>query len=80
MTIEKSIRFDDELQIISLFITLDSPNRALNFFDDITKRIKDIPHHPFSNRKRASSKDQYTRELIFKGYTVPYYIDIKKIK
>ena len=80
MTIEKSIRFDDELQIISLFIALDNPNRALDFLDDITLKIEDILHNPFSHRKRDSSKDKYTRELIFKGYTVPYYIDTTKDK
>jgi len=80
MTIEKSIRFDDELQIIALFIALDNPHRALTFLDDITARIEDIPHNPFSHRCRESSQDTYTRELIFKGYTVPYYIDTEKDK
>ncbi|HIP27797.1 MAG TPA: type II toxin-antitoxin system RelE/ParE family toxin [Sulfurovum sp.] len=80
MTIRKSIRFDDELQTISLFIALDNPSRALKFLDDITSKIEDIPHNPFSHRSRKSSKDKYTRELIFKGYTVPYYIDIEKDK
>lgn len=80
MTIEKSIRFDDELQTISLFIASDNPTRALEFLDKITSKIEDIPHNPFSYRKRNSSKDIYTRELIFKGYTIPYYVDIEKDK
>ena len=37
--------------------------------------IEDIAHNPFGCRRRESSKDKYTRELIFKGYTIPYYID-----
>jgi plasmid stabilization system protein ParE len=80
MTIKKSIRFDDELQTIALFIALDNPSKALNFIDDITSKIENILHNPFSHRSRESSKDTYTRELIFKGYTVPYYIDIEKDK
>ena len=80
MTIKKSIRFDDELQTISLFIALDNPNRALTFLDDIISKIADIPHNPFSYRKRESSKDKYTRELIYRGYTVPFYIDSEKHK
>ena len=80
MTLEKSDRFDDELQIITLFIALDNPYRALKFLDDIIIKIEEIPLNPFSHRQRKLSTDIHTRELIFKGYTIPYYIDVKKDK
>ncbi len=80
MTLEKSDRFNGELQTIILFIALDNPNRALKFFDDLIAKIENIPLHPFSHRKRASLNNENIRELIFKGYTVPYYIDQTKNK
>ena len=52
MTLEKSDRFDDELQIITLFIALDNPQRALNFLNDIIRKIEDITLNPFSHRQR----------------------------
>lgn len=75
MTLEKSTQFKKELQDITMFIALDNPHRALVFFDTITSKIEDISHNPYSHRQRASSNDICIRELIFKGYTVPYYID-----
>jgi len=75
MILKKSNRFNEELQTIILFIALDNPHRALKFFDDIISKIDDIPMSPFSHQQRKSSNDIYTRDLIFKGYTIPYYID-----
>ena len=80
MILIKSVRFKEELQSIVLFIALDNPNSALDFFDTIISKIEDIPLNPYSHRKRNLSKNIYTRELIFKGYTIPYYIDTEKNK
>ena len=52
MTLEKSDRFDKELQTIMLFIALDNPHRALKFLDDIISKIEDIPLNPFNHRQR----------------------------
>ena len=78
MTLLKSKRFKEELQTITFFIAMDNPDRALDFFDTLVSKIEDIPLNPFSHKKRDSSEDIYTRELIFKGYTIPYYIDLDK--
>ena len=80
MTLIKSKRFEEELQTIVLFIADDNVNSALDFFDSIIAKIEDILYNPYIYRKRNTSKDIYTRELIFKGYTVPYYIDLAKNK
>jgi len=80
MILKKSNRFNEELQTIILFIALDNPHRAVKFFDDIISIISDIPFNPFIHRQRKSSNDIHIRELIFKGYTIPYYIDIEKDK
>ena len=68
-------RFDDELEVIINFIAEDSLNRAIDFLDDLTEKILDIPEYPYSYRKRKNSKYTETRELIYKGYCVPFLID-----
>ena len=78
MILIKSKRFNEELQTITLFIALDNPHRALDFFDDLIAKIEEIPLNPLMHRQRKSLEDKHSRELIFKGYTIPYYIDTEK--
>ena len=78
MIIEKSDRFKNELQTIVEFIALDSIVRAIKFYDEVTFKIQNIPQAPYAYRKKA--RDENLRELIFKGYTVPFEIDIPNQK
>jgi plasmid stabilization system protein ParE len=73
MNIIKSDRFNIELEDILNYISIDSVNRAIEFYDELVAKIKKIPYNPYSYRKR--SNDNHVRELIFKGYTIPFYID-----
>lgn len=75
MIIEKSPRFKDELDVIVDFIAEDSANRALVFYDELLAKINQIPETPYIYRKRLKLNDENIRELIFKGYTIPYEID-----
>jgi len=52
----------------------------LKFFDNLITKIKEIPKNPYIHRQREAFKDGKTRELIFKGYIVPFYIDDEKSK
>lgn len=78
MIIEKSDRFKNELKIIVEFIALDSIVRAIKFYDEVTFKIQNIPQNPYVYRKKA--QDENLRELIFKGYKVPFEIDIPNQK
>ncbi|MDD2566453.1 MAG: type II toxin-antitoxin system RelE/ParE family toxin [Thiovulaceae bacterium] len=80
MTLEKSPRFDSELEAIVDFIAKDSPNRALHFFDEIISKINQIPSNPYIHKKRKFLDDENIREMIFKGYTIPFLIDTKNGK
>lgn len=71
--LEQSLRFEYELETIVDFIALDSPVRALEFFYELDSEIQNIPHNPYIYRKR--NKDENLRELIYKGYTIPFEID-----
>ncbi|MDD4329876.1 MAG: type II toxin-antitoxin system RelE/ParE family toxin [Aliarcobacter sp.] len=73
LVVEKSDRFKSELKVIVEFIALDSIQSALNFYDEITSKILDIPSHPYIYRKKDD--DENLRELIYKGYTIPFEID-----
>ncbi len=78
MQIEKSERFNDELQIILDFISTNNPERALNFYDNLISEILAIPQNPYRCRKAKPSDDKNIRELIYKKYTIPYYIDLDR--
>ena len=75
--VETTPRFDNEFVTILDFIALDSLNRALGFYDELMKKLNDIPDNPYICRRRKEM-DKYTRELIYKGYVIPYYIDNTK--
>ncbi|WP_172128717.1 type II toxin-antitoxin system RelE/ParE family toxin [Arcobacter acticola] len=77
LTLEQSKRFKKELDEIILFIEIDCPNSVYKFFEDIISKIKTIPNNPYIYRKREDAKDENLRELIYKGYTIPF--KIKKI-
>ncbi len=80
MILEQSSRFIEELETILDFIALDSSSRALNFYYELIFKIKEIPTRPNSYRKRINTYDNNLRELIFKGYTIPFLIDEEKDK
>ena len=80
MILEKSDRFKEEFEVIVDFIALDSINRALIFYDEIIAKINKITENPYLHRKRPSLNDDNVRELIYKGYTVPFEIDTKNNK
>lgn len=71
MILEKSQRFENELNEIVDFIALDSPTRALDFYDELIDKISNITANPLIYRPRTNS-DYNTREMIFKGYTILY--------
>lgn len=75
MILNKSLRFDKELETIIDFIAKDSPPRALDFFNQLISKINQIPSNPYIHKKRETTNDENIRELIFKGYTVPFFID-----
>ena len=68
-------RFYDELDTIVGFISEDSVDQAIVFYDSILEAIREIPSRPYSYRRREKSKYAESREMIFMGYCVPFYID-----
>jgi len=52
----------------------------LKFFDELIHKIQNIPNNPYASRKKENAIDENVRELIYKGYTIPYEIDHEKKK
>ncbi len=57
-----------------IFISKDSINRALKFESELDTMIHDIPIYPYKFRKSIYFDDENIRDLIYKGYVIPYLI------
>ena len=80
MQIIKTPYFSTELDTVLDFIALDSIDQALKFADDLELKINSIENMPYKYRKSIYFDDEDIRDLIFKGYTVTYYLDTENDK
>lgn len=74
---EKSFvsRLENQLK----YIAKDNPTAAKKFKKAILSRIKQIPKYPEIYRKSIYSNDSSVRDLIYKGYTVVFKIELSQI-
>ena len=75
MVIKYKPKFERELKIIFDFIAKDSLNRAREFRNELIAKIERTAQTPFICRKSINFNDESIRDLIFKGYVIPYLID-----
>ena len=61
------------------YIAKDSINRAIKFNEDLHKQFKKIPDMPYKCRKSIYYENKNIRDLVFKGYTITYFIDKNSI-
>jgi plasmid stabilization system protein ParE len=78
MNIIRGQKYIKTLQEVMLFISKDSRARALAFKNELDKHINDLDNMPFKFRKSIYFDDENIRDLIFKGYTVVYKVEIEK--
>jgi len=78
MIIKKSKKFENSLESIVLYIAKDSKNRALSFQRKLNKILNNLSHMPYKYRKSYYYNDDNIRDLIYKGYTIPYMVDNEK--
>lgn len=79
MKIEKYPEFQKELDDILDYIALDSLQRAIKFKIELQEQISKIPNMPYSHRRSIHFNNEQVRDLIFKGYTITYFIYEDKI-
>jgi len=80
MTIVRSQGYLKALQKTMQFISLDSKSRALHFKDELDTHIDNLDNMPFKCRKSIYFNDDTIRDLIFKGYTVVYKVNLAQNK
>lgn len=79
MKIAYDKNFADKFKVIWDYIAKDSQNTANKFKRELKLDIEHIPHFPYKYRKSIWFNNENNRDLIFKGYTIPYYIDKETI-
>lgn len=75
MYIKYSDRFIDRYLSVYNFISEDSQSRADEFEQKLKKAIVNTTNFPYKHRKSIYFDDDTIRDLIFKGYTIPFKID-----
>jgi len=75
--IKREELFDNSLKNIVLYIAKDSKNRAHNYKNELKNKINNLENNPYKYRQSLYYNDENIRDLIFKGYTIPYFIDNK---
>ena len=78
MNIIKDDIFTNSLKQILKYISQDSKSRASKFNIQLSKKISNIPNMPLKFRQSSYYEDEKIRDLVFKGYTIPYLVDIDK--
>lgn len=80
MVILYSARFNSELEEILDFISLDSKVMANKFATNLKSKIKEIHFMPYAYPKNKIADKENIRNLIFKGYTIPFVINNEVIE
>lgn len=75
MQVRKSNRFKNELKQIVKFIGGSNPKNAERFYYTLMGRLDSLLDHP----KKGRANEDGGRELIYRGYTIPYLIDEENI-
>lgn len=76
MVIKRTARFNRELKAVFDFIAKDSPNKARDFVSKLLDAAELLGDNPKLGRAIANDK----RELIARGYVMPYLIDGDSVK
>jgi len=76
MHIVKHPDFSQNLDEILDFIANDSLDEAIRFNQELEEKLHNITY-AYMYRKSYFYKDKNVRDLIFKGYVVPYLVDVK---
>jgi plasmid stabilization system protein ParE len=57
------------------YISIDSKIRANHFKSELKEKIENLVHMPYKFRKSFYFDNEEIRDMIFKGYVIPYKID-----
>lgn len=74
MPLHKTARFRLELQKVLVNIAKDKKTAAKQFNQELEKVLISLLSHPFRCRQSYSLQDERVRDLVFRGYTLPYLV------
>ncbi len=77
MKVKVTTEFRRKVEKQIRFIALDKPKASLNFKKLIFLEISKIPIMPFKNKKSKFFDNENIRELILKGYSIIYLIEVE---
>jgi len=69
--------FLSELKDILQNIAKDKQSASHKFKNDLRQKIKQIPDNPFMYRKSIYFNNENIRDMIYKGYTIIYEVNLK---
>jgi len=75
LTIAQDDEFIVNLKKIFHFISKDSKAKAKSFNSALYAKVNNLSTSPYKCRKSHCYDDVHVRDMIFKGYTIPYLID-----
>ena len=70
--------FSNQLKQILKYIARDKPSASMNFKNELKKKINLIPDNPYKYRKSIYFSNKNIRDMIYKGYTVNYKVNLQK--
>ncbi len=77
MKIIESDEYKIRLREITQYIKKDKKVAAVNFAKELRKSIGNLKNYPFKFRKSVYFDDENIRDMIYKGYTITYEINIQ---
>ena len=78
MKIVESEIFKNRLKEITNYIKQDKQKAAIAFAKDLKLIIKNLKIFPFKHRASIYFNDKNIRDLIYKGYTIVYEINLEE--
>ena len=78
MQIIKDELFKENLKTVLKYIAQDSKTKASKFNKQLSVQVNKLDNMPFKFRQSNYYEDNNIRDLIFKGYTIPYLVDEEK--
>ena len=78
MQIIKDEFFTENLRTVLKYIANDSKAKASKFNKQLSVQVNKLNNIPFKFRQSHYYENEKIRDLIFKGYTIPYLVDEEK--
>ena len=78
MQILKDARYYTDLMEVMEFIAQDSVQNAIDFQVELDQMVENCAYFPYKYRKSIYFDNEEIRDLIYKGYVIPYLIDPEK--